>query len=331
MDVLLEGLRAAAEPTRLRILAILAHRELTVTELSRVLDQSQPRVSRHLKVLVDAQLLQRHSEGSFAFYRIANDGPSTMLLASLSQLLDLPDVVASVELTRDQERLEFIQNARAHEAEAFFSELATDWDKIRDRLVADESIEQALLEAVGDSPVNFLLDVGTGTGRMLEVFAPTIVKGVGLDISHQMLNLARSRLDKNGLTNCSVRHGSVYASDIAMGTVDVAILHHVLHFLDEPGQAIAETARTLRAGGQLFIVDFAPHELEELRTDHAHRRLGYARPEIDAWCRAAGLTVNKTTDLAPAQNTSTDILVTTLWSATKPTESHSLHELDVAS
>lgn len=331
MDSLLEGLRAAAEPTRLRILAVLSHRELTVTELSRVLDQSQPRVSRHLKVLVDAQLLQRHSEGSFAFYRLAQNGPSSTLLASLTQLLDQPEVVTSADFVRDQERLEFIRSARANEAEAFFSELAADWDKIRGRHVADEAVEQALLDAVGDRPVDLLLDIGTGTGRMLEVFAPTIDHGVGLDISHQMLNLARSRLDEHGLSNCSVRHGSVYASNIAMGSVDVAILHHVLHFLDEPEQAIAETARTLGAGGQLLIVDFAPHELEELRSEHGHRRLGYTSAEVEAWCRSAGLDVQTTIDLAPKRRTSEDVLVTTVWTATKPSDSHSLHKLDVAS
>lgn len=311
----IEALRAAGEPTRLRILASLVQRELTVSELCRVLDQSQPRISRHLKVMVAAGLLERRSEGSSAFFGRAWTGHGRELLDAIDPLIDYD----APEFLRDRERLERVQLERATRAEEFFNELAQDWDRVRDLHVADDKIEARVLKWLGKG-VDTVLDVGTGTGRMLEICSPRIGHGVGIDISAPMLELARSRLEAGGLHNCSVRRGSVYSLKLEEQSVDAAILHHVLHFLDEPERAIAEAARTLVPGGGLLIVDFAPHTIEGLREDYGHLRLGYEDDEVTRWCEHAGLSVIETTHFTPRRGRGVETLTTTVWEAVAPSD-----------
>ena len=299
MDELLAPLKAIGEPTRLRILAILARTELTVNELCTVLGQSQPRVSRHLKLMCDAGVLVRHSEGTSAFFRPRTSGTGAHVIGALEPLIDRTDP----SVIRDFERLDAVRAERAAVASEYFERIASDWDKMRSLHVSDSVVEEALLAATDGVNITDLIDIGTGTGRMLEIFADRIVRGLGIDLSREMLNLARTHLDKLRLAHCSVRFGNVYDLDIEPGTVDVAILHHVLHFLDDPRGAIAEAARTLRPSGQLLIVDFAPHDVEALRTEHAHRRLGFGEGEVSAWCESAGLDLTSTSHLLPGAAT----------------------------
>ena len=314
---LLEALRAAAEPTRLRILAVLDAGELTVTELCRVLGQSQPRVSRHLRLLCEAGLLERHAEGTSAFYRRTAAGIGNDLAVALLPLLDRSDP----SLGRDLARLSSIRAERAAAAAAYFESVASRWDAIRNLHVADEDVERALLDAVGDRPVERLLDIGTGTGRILELFANRIDSGLGVDLSREMLNVARSRLDQRRLANCAVRHGNVYDLDVDPASVDVAVLHHVLHFLDDPAAAIAQAARALRPGGLLLVVDFAAHRREQLRTEFAHRRLGFSDEQIATWCTAAGLPALGSTHFAHTPPSAEEPLVVTLWAAAQRSSS----------
>lgn len=291
LDDLLGALRAAGEPTRLRILAVLAQGELTVSELCRILGQTQPRVSRHLKLLGEAGLLARHAEGTSAFFRPTRDPRGRRVLDSILPLLDPDDGV----LAADRERLGSIRAERAEVAAQYFEQIAGDWEQIRALHVADDQVERAMLTAaddhrIGDRRIATLLDIGTGTGRVLELFADRISRGLGIDLSSNMLNLARSNLTTADHDHCSVRHGNIYALDVAPHSFDLAVLHHVLHFLDEPSRAIASAAGALAPGGQLIVVDFAPHSVEALRTDFAHRRLGFADHEIERWCRDAGFT-----------------------------------------
>ena len=324
---LLETLRSAGEPTRLRILAALAARELTVSEICYVLDQSQPRTSRHLKLLVDAGLLSRHAEGASAFFRRANTGPGRALLDAIEPLIDYDDP----ELCRDRKRLAEIEQTRAEAAETYFNALAADWDRVRDRHVADELVEAMLVREIEGQHFGTLLDVGTGTGRMLEVFAEHVEHGIGIDISVPMLSMARARLDDAGISNYSVRKGSAYALDRESGSVDVVVLHHVLHFLDDPERAIAEASRVLNDSGQLLIVDFAPHGIEELRSEYGHRRLGYATDEVIEWCTNAGISDVVDIDLKPKRKSATDEpLITTIWTATA-SNTHASQRLDTAS
>jgi ubiquinone/menaquinone biosynthesis C-methylase UbiE len=284
-DALLEGLKATAEDTRLRLLLLLSEAELTVSDLTDILGQSQPRISRHLKLLAEAGLVERFREASWAFYRRAAEGPGVALAQALLALVDPADPV----LARDRERLAQVRAARAAAAQAYFRKHARQWDEIRKLHVAEAAVEAAIREALAGVRIDALLDLGTGTGRMLELFGPQIDRGVGIDLNPEMLAMARANLERAGLKNCSVRQGDIYNLALGRDAFDVAIVHQVLHFLDDGGRAIREAARVLRPGGRLLVVDFAPHDLEFLREQHAHRRLGFAAETVGQWMSAAGL------------------------------------------
>ncbi len=284
MDSLLMGLRAAAEPTRLRILALCAHAELTVSDLTQILGQSQPRVSRHLKLLVDADLLEREREGAFAFYRLAREGAGGALAAALVDLIPDDDR----ELALDLERLQAIKDSRAEAAAEYFRRNAGDWHRLRSLHVDDAEVEKALLALLPQAAED-LLDIGTGTGRMLELLAPRFERALGIDQSREMLAVARAGIERAGLRNVTVRLGDMYQLPVGSGSMDAVVIHQVLHYAEQPGDAVAEAARVLKPGGVLVIADFAPHGEDSLRRDHAHRWLGFADAEIARWCRAAGL------------------------------------------
>ena len=285
LDTLLDGLRAAAEPSRLRLLALCSQGEWTVTELTQVLGQSQPRVSRHLKLLADAGLLERFREGSWVFYRRARSGPGARLARNLCRMLPGDDR----DLALDRQRLAVVRASRQEQAARYFASHAARWDQVRSLDLDEARIEAALLDLFGEQPPRSLLDIGTGTGRVLQLLAPRIGFGLGIDLSREMLAVARANLDRTSLRNCQVRHGDMYHLPLPDGSFDAATLHNVLRFADDPGAAVAEAARVLRPGGRLVVVDFAPHRLEALREQHAHRRLGFADDEIREWFAAAGL------------------------------------------
>jgi ubiquinone/menaquinone biosynthesis C-methylase UbiE/DNA-binding transcriptional ArsR family regulator len=285
MEELLEGLRAAAEPTRLRLLLLCAEGELTVSELTEILGQSQPRVSRHLKLLCDAGLLDRFREGNWVFYRLAQQARGRELARRLIELVPREDAT----LALDRERLAAIKRQRAEQATAYFRANAAHWDRIRSLYVAEQEVEAALLKLLPAAGVSDLLDIGTGTGRMLEIVAPRVERALGIDLSREMLAVARVNLERANLRNCSIRQADMYQLPLPGASFDAVIIHQVLHYAERPDQVIAEAARVLRPGGRLVIVDFAPHDLEFLRTEHAHRRLGFADAEMIGWCRAAGL------------------------------------------
>lgn len=315
LDSLLTALRAAAEPTRLRILAVLTENELTVSELTQVLAQSQPRVSRHLKVMCEAGLLERFREGARAFYRVADTGPSADVARSLLPLIPGDDAAHR----EDMQRVAAVRRSRERAAARYFQKMAPNWDRVRSLYLPESAVEEAMLEAVGGRPVDQLLDLGTGTGRILEVFASRVRRGVGFDLSHEMLDVARARLDRAGIRNCSVRHGDLYELPVVDESVDLVTIHQVLHYLEYPRRAIEEAARTLRPGGRLLIVDFAPHDLEFLRTEHAHRRLGLSADSVNDWCREAGLEVAPVVHLAGDPGAGQTLTVS-LWPAAKEGE-----------
>lgn len=309
-DALSTALKAAGEETRLRVLALLAEAELTVSDLTDILRQSQPRISRHLKLLVEAGLVERFREGTWAFFRLAEHGGGADVARALIERLNPGDQT----IARDRERLSSVRQARAAAAQAYFRAHAAEWDRIRKLHVADEAVEDAIRAALSDKPFRSLLDLGTGTGRMLEMFGPDIERGLGLDLSLDMLLLARDRLERAGLRNCSVRQGDIYDLPLANDSFDVVILHQVLHFLDDGARAIREAARVLRPGGRLLVVDFAPHEQEFLREQFAHRRLGFAPDTVMQWITASGLDPVMHKSLAPEPGPEGKIAVS-LWLA----------------
>ena len=304
-------LKSAGEPTRLRILALLAEAELTVSDLTEILRQSQPRLSRHLRLLTEAGLVDRSREGSWAFFRLGERGGTAELARTLIGRLKTDDVI----VLRDRERLAAVRANRAATAQNYFRRHAAEWDRIRRLHVADDAVESAIRAALADKPIRSLLDLGTGTGRMLELFGPDIERGLGLDLSLDMLALARARLDRAGLKHCSVRHGDIYDLALPRDSFDVVIIHQVMHFLDDSARAIAEAARVLRPGGRLLVVDFAPHDLEFLREEHAHRRLGFAAETVTQWLEAAGLDVLRQETLPPGPQGK---IAVSLWLARDP-------------
>jgi len=285
---LLGGLRAVAEPTRLRLLALCAAGEWTVSELTQILGQSQPRVSRHLRLLAEAGLLLRLREGSWTFYRLADDGDTADLAARIVALLP-----KDAELSRDRKRSLDVKQARAKLAADYFRQNASEWKRLRSLHVPDARVEEAMLalsrKGVPAGHRRNLLDIGTGTGRILEVFAPYVERALGIDLSHEMLAIARANLEKAGLDHCQIRQADMYQLPLPDQSYDLVTVHQVLHYADRPAEVIREAARVLRPEGRLLIVDFAPHALEALRDAHAHRRLGFSDAEIKGWLTAAGL------------------------------------------
>ena len=305
MEHLLAALRAVAEPTRLRLVVLCARGELTVTELTQILGQSQPRVSRHLKLLCEAGLLERFREGSWVFYRLSQSGPAALLARQLVAACDDADPTLALDL----QRLNAIKRQRADVASAYFRQNADQWHRIRSLYVDEREVEAALVELIASAGPRDLLDIGTGTGRMLEILAPSVERALGIDQSREMLSIARVNLEQAGLDNGSVRLGDMYQLALPDASFDAVVIHQVLHYADRPAAAIAEAGRVLRPDGILVVVDFAPHELEFLRDEHAHRRLGFADAEVAEWCRGAGL------DPAPARHLPGDPLTVAIWTA----------------
>ncbi len=314
MDKLLTGLRAAGELTRLRLLALCAHGELSVTELTQILSQSQPRISRHLKLLVEAGLLTRFREGNLVFYRIAEGTEDAHLARTLVDLLPGDDTT----LNRDLQRLDQIRQQRAAVAEQYFQDNAERWNEIRAMHVPEQELENTFLSVVGKKPIGNFLDIGTGTGRILELLAPQAERGTGIDNSSGMLSLARTSLEQAGIKHLQVRKGDMYSLPIDDNSIDLATLHLVLHYSMEPAQVIAEASRTVKPGGRLVIVDFAPHQEEALRSEHQHQRLGFADKEITAIFERLALKAGKT------QVLSGNPLTVNIWHASKPVNHKSI-------
>ncbi|WLR91177.1 ArsR/SmtB family transcription factor [Shinella zoogloeoides] len=310
LDDIVEILKAAGEPTRLRLLALLSHGDLTVTDLTDILGQSQPRISRHLKLLAEASLVDRYQEGAWAFFRLSQGGPAVALA---HQLLDAAEPADAV-FTRDDERLRALKKIRSDKAQAYFSRNAAEWDAVRRLHVSEAEVEAKLAEMIGTAPVGAFLDLGTGTGRILQLFEGLYRRGVGVDASRDMLAVARANLDRAGITKASIRHGDIFNLPLERDEFDVVTIHQVLHFLDEPDAAIAEAARMLAPGGRLAIIDLAPHALEHLRDEHAHIRLGFSHQTLSEWLEKAGLAVEEVVDLKPAHSAA-DALTVTIWLA----------------
>lgn len=281
----LDALRAIAEPTRLRILAILHRGERSVSEIADLLGQSQPRVSRHLKVLADAHLIDRVSEGGWVFCRL-REHPLTAVALDLARPND-------PAMASDAARIDVLDRERALAAERYFQTHAAEWDSIRSLYVSEGEVEQLLLDAVGTAPIDDLLDLGTGTGRVLELLALRARRAVGIDRSSAMLAAARPGFARPELRHVQLRHADMTRLPLASDSIDLAVFHQVLHFADDPGRALREVARVIRPTGRILVVDFAPHTLEFLREHHAHRRLGFTTDDLQAWAQSTGLLVRE--------------------------------------
>ena len=311
---LLACLKAAAESTRLRLLALLATGELNVSDLTRILGQSQPRISRHLKLLSDGGLIERYREGSWVFFRLAETGASGRLARDFIGSLDQDDMV----LRRDRERAAAVRDERVQMAQDYFRAHAAQWDRIRALHVAEDQVEEAMLQTLGPGPFEVLVDLGTGTARILELFAGRIERGIGIDVNPDMLAYGRAKLEQAGLHHCQVRQGDLFSLGLTNGMADAVVVHQVLHFLADPAPALREAARILAPGGQLLVVDFAAHDLEFLRQEFAHLRLGFERDQMAQWFADAGLSVSGIQELKPMRKSTDQKLTVRLWLAERP-------------
>ena len=300
-------IQALADPTRLRILALLRRLELSVGELAVLLEQSQPRVSRHVRILADAGAVERRREGSWVFLTIAPEEKTGAMFALLD---DWSDEASERVFDKDAGKLDRIRTERAEAASRYFAHHAEVWDSIRSLHVAESEVEQAIGTALDARPLGRLVDVGTGTGRMIELFGKDASHAIGIDRSSEMLRLARVKLEAAGIPS-SLRQGDMYALPLDAGTADTIIIHQVLHFAHSPAEAIGEAARVLAPGGRLLVVDFAAHEREELRTTDAHIRLGFDDQSMEAWFKAAGMDVEQIRHLEGGE------LTVTLWLGSK--------------
>lgn len=335
VDSLLDVLRAVGEETRLRIVLLLQHGELTVTDLTELLGQSQPRISRHLKLLADAGVVDRHREGTRVYFEMVNRGPIGSLIAEVLAGTDPHDPVTATDL----DRLALVHGRRAANAQQYFSDIARQWDEVRSLHAPDDVVEAAIVDVAAAEPYATVLDLGTGTGRMLQLLVtPDVERAVGLDSSHSMLAVARSNLERAEVRQVDLRQGDVYSPPLDPDAFDLVVIHQVLHYLDDPSRAIREAARLLAPGGRLLIVDFAPHALEFLRADHAHRRLGLRDDTLVGWLEQAGLDIGPTRTIEPPADDGSDQtrerLTVSLWTGVdrRPLPSvHSPHEQESAS
>ena len=310
--------RALADPTRLRIMRLLGSMELAVGEVAQVLGQSQPRVSRHIGILCDAGLAERRREGSWVFLRAcANAVEVPPLCTAIAELLveaERADAQFAEECERDRRKLAEIRHHRESEAQAYFSEHAHGWDELRRLHSSDEAVEGALAEALGDGPLGRLLDIGTGTGRMAELFAARAERIVALDKSLAMLRVARAKLQHLPTETVELVQGDFSSLPFAPDSFDTTLFHQVLHFAQNPGAALAEAARVTRPGGRIAIVDFAAHQREELRDRHAHARLGFEDSHMDSLLSEAGFDALTPTSLGNGE------LVVKIWIAHRRAE-----------
>jgi ArsR family transcriptional regulator len=277
-------------------------------ELSRILEQSQPRVSRHLKLMADAGLIERFPDGARVFYRLSSEPVARRLVDTV---LDLLDTAVNAD---DDRRLEDVRRTREVAASAYFERIAPQWDRIRSLYVCETAVEAAILRAAGPGPFERVVDLGTGSGRMLTLLGGKARMSVGLDLSHNMLNIARANVSRAGLEKVELRHGDIFATRLPPESADLVLVHQVLHYLADPAAAVAEAARLVMPGGRLLIIDFAPHQLEYLREEHQHRRLGFADEEMRRWLSSAGLTPSAPIALPP----DTDGLTVSIWTAERP-------------
>lgn len=302
-EKLVDALKAAGEVTRLRLLALLADGELSVKDITDILAQSQPRVSRHLKLLAEAGLVDRNAEGAWVYYRIAASGGRGALVASILKQLPLDDAV----LVADHAALEKVKLAHQAKANKYFAKVAQSWDKLRKLHVPESAVETAILKYVGPKRVNNLLDMGTGTGRMLELLSDMYVHGTGIDFSREMIGVARAKLAAAGISHAQIRLGDISEGnvldahsgheandvlDASHESVDLVILHQVLHYFDDPGHVLFNASSRLGTDGRILVVDFAPHDLEFLRERDAHRRLGLSGDQMKMWAQTCGLKVD---------------------------------------
>lgn len=298
--------KALGHDDRLRIFALVGQAELTISELVQILGLSQPRITQYIKSLEDVGLVQRIKEGSWVFVRQSRRNQEFKpLFKAISALIpELDPIIQS-----DRKRLAAVREKRSEQVAEFFESVAQSKSQLGDEYVVQSDIQRSLNDLVGDHRYDFMVDLGTGTGRMLKLFSERVGRGIGIDSNPTMLKVARHSLDGADLAHLTVRKGDIQAVPLQDGEADLVTLHQVLHFLDDPNEVLNETNRILRPGGHVIVVDFAAHNIDSFRTDYAHRRLGFSNEEVADDLHDAGFRL-ATTRTILSESDSPDI---TIW------------------
>ncbi len=292
--------KALGEETRLRIVCLLRNRELSVSDLTSLLHQSQPCISNHLKLLYEQGIVKRYQEGSYAYFRLTSDRQLIRLInAGLERLDFLYDPVLRDDVNHYRE----LMDVQAEKSITFFAEIAEKWNKIRILTIPAKQEEEFLYEKLKDVIVGNFIDLGTGTGRMLKIFSENYKNGVGIDWSHNMLNVARACLHQNQINHAYVCQGNIYNLTFDDFLADCVISHQVLHYLSTPHKVFKQVAQLLKPGGKFVIVDFAPHNSEFLLKNYAHQRLGFSDEIIQEWLSLNDFQLKETHSLVPDPDT----------------------------
>lgn len=305
---IVEFLKATAEPTRLHLLALCRRCDLAVSELTWILGQSQPQISRHLKQMCEAGVVERYTEGNWVIYRHAMGGGIGQFGELIDSLID-PEAEPTAGYLA---RLEDVRQKRRDKVQAFFSQNAERWSELSRLQVSERDVETALHAILGTEPLGDVLDLGTGTGRMLAVLAGRCDSAIGIDANPDMLAIARQTLDRPDYRHIQARQADIRALPFAANAFDLITAHQVLHYLDDPDRVVREAARVLRPGGRIVIADLLPHDVQDLKTEQAHRRLGFDKSEVENWFASAGLVAGQSVSLTGRP------LPVGVWSAEKP-------------
>ncbi len=283
-EALQRAFKTLLDPTRLRILALLEREELAVQELMDVLGMAQSRVSRHLAILREAGLLEDRREGTFVFYRLA---PPREPPWRDAWELARRELRGDPRTLRDAAALERVMRDRATRTRSFFDSVGPEWDALR-KVFNDDALRARAIARLVD-PGLAVADVGTGTGILALELARLGLRVVAIDNSARMLEAARVKIEREGLTGIELRRGEASALPLADGEVDAAVAHMVLHYLPSPGEAVREMARAVRPGGAVVAVDFVRHQHEWMRQELGVAWLGFAEEEVRGWFAEAAL------------------------------------------
>ena len=298
-DDYIDALRAISEPTRFRLTRLCAQGELTVSELMRIVGQSQPRVSRHLKLLQDAGVLESFREQHWVFYRVAQNSPSQQLVSDLLQHLPADDDLMDF----DQTRLNELRDARAKLSEEFVETEVPDWLRLHEYHGDELRFGDAVRDALAGREVGHLLDIATGTGRMLKIAGPLAESGVGIDLSKKMVMVARNALAEADLPHLTVRQEDMYQMRFPARHFDTVTIDQVLYFASNPDALIREATRVLKPSGRLLLVAFT--EAANAKTPPA---VSIAISDIRSWLEDAGLKI-VTTNVLPGDVLDISLLV----------------------